>query len=66
MAALSNWEFQLWEILLSGHVSVARDPNSHLTQNEESHLSGGLCNLLFLFVCMAPEVGLRSAEQVDL
>jgi hypothetical protein len=59
MAALSNWEFQLWEILLSGHVSVARDPNSHLTQNEGGHLSGGPYNLSFLLVFMAPEVGLE-------
>jgi hypothetical protein len=28
-------------------------------QNEEGHLSGGLCNLLILLVFLAPEVGLE-------
>jgi hypothetical protein len=34
-------------------------PKQPPEQNEESHLSGGLCNLLISMVFMAPEVGLE-------
>ena len=34
-------------------------PKQPLDQNEESHLSGGFCNLLNLMMFMAPEVGLE-------
>jgi hypothetical protein len=44
---------------ISCHSQIQQPPEQPPDQNEEDHLSGGLCNLLIYMEFMAPEVGLE-------
>jgi hypothetical protein len=57
----------MWRVRLRESISLKKNsqqdfqqpPKQPLYQNDEGHLSGGLCNSLISMVFMAPEVGLE-------